>query len=75
MFGRFFLVLCFGRLLLAPTLFVAYQPLAEVVRDIVLPQLPDNGRLSDVPLLVIEIVGMTVAAWQSFFQQSYLIER
>ncbi|MBV9219769.1 MAG: divalent metal cation transporter, partial [Methylobacteriaceae bacterium] len=39
------------------------------------PQLPTGGKLSDVMLLVIAIVGTTVAPWQLFFQQSYVIDK
>jgi hypothetical protein len=34
-----------------------------------------GGKLSDVMLLVIGIVGTTVAPWQLFFQQSYVIDK
>ena len=44
-------------------------------RDLVVPQLPADGKLSDVMLLVIAIVGTTVAPWQLFFQQSYVIDK
>jgi Mn2+/Fe2+ NRAMP family transporter len=45
-------------------------------RDFVLPQLPGGaGQLSTVMLLIIAIVGTTVAPWQLFFQQSYVIDK
>ena len=34
-----------------------------------------DGKLSDVMLLIIAIVGTTVAPWQLFFQQSYVIDK
>ena len=37
--------------------------------------LPATGKLSDVMLLIIAIVGTTVAPWQLFFQQSYVIDK
>jgi len=74
-FERFSLVLCFGSLLLVPVFILAHPPLGEVARDFVLPQLPSTGKLSDVLLLVIAIVGTTVAPWQLFFQQSYVIDK
>jgi Mn2+/Fe2+ NRAMP family transporter len=46
-----------------------------VARDFVVPQLPVGAKLSDVMLLVIGIVGTTVAPWQLFFQQSYVIDK
>jgi len=37
--------------------------------------LPNSDKLSDVLLLIIAIVGTTVAPWQLFFQQSYVIDK
>ena len=54
---------------------MVHPPLAVVVRDSLVPSLPANGRLSDVMLLAIGIVGTTVAPWQLFFQQSYVIDK
>ena len=39
------------------------------------PQLPAGGKLGDVMLLMIGIVGTTIAPWQLFFQQSYVIDK
>jgi len=74
-FERFSLALCAGSLLLVPVLLLSHPPLAEVARDIVAPRLPDGAKLSDVMLLVIAVVGTTVAPWQLFFQQSYVIDK
>ena len=74
-FERFAMVLCFGSLLLVPVFLAVHPPLGEVARDFVLPQLPSTGKLSDVLLLIIAIVGTTVAPWQLFFQQSYVIDK
>jgi len=74
-FERFAMVLCFGSLLLVPVFLAVHPPLGEVARDFVLPQLPNTGKLSDVLLLIIAIVGTTVAPWQLFFQQSYVIDK
>ena len=74
-FERFALGLCFASLLLVPIYFLVHPPLGQVAHDLVVPQLPANGRLSDVMLLVIGIVGTTVAPWQLFFQQSYVIDK
>ena len=74
-FERFSLLLCFGSLLLVPVFIAVHPPLGEVARDFVLPQLPESDKLSDVLLLIIAIVGTTVAPWQLFFQQSYVIDK
>jgi Mn2+/Fe2+ NRAMP family transporter len=47
-----------------------------MAKGFVLPQLPGgSGHLSTVMLLIIGIVGTTVAPWQLFFQQSYVIDK
>jgi Mn2+/Fe2+ NRAMP family transporter len=74
-FERFALMLCFGSLLLVPIAIWAHPPLDQLARDAVLPQLPPGGKLGEVMLLVIAIVGTTVAPWQLFFQQSYVIDK
>ncbi|MBV9522616.1 MAG: divalent metal cation transporter [Alphaproteobacteria bacterium] len=74
-FERFALILCFGSLLLVPIYLLAHPPLAIVARDFVVPQLPHDGKLGEVMLLIIGIVGTTVAPWQLFFQQSYVIDK
>jgi Mn2+/Fe2+ NRAMP family transporter len=54
---------------------MVHPPLAQVAHDFVVPQMPVGAKLSDVMLLVIGIVGTTVAPWQLFFQQSYVIDK
>ncbi len=74
-FERFSLALCFFSLLLVPVFMMVHPPLAEVGRDFLVPRFPTEAKLSDVMLLVIAIVGTTVAPWQLFFQQSYVIDK
>lgn len=74
-FERFALVLCAGSLLLVPIVLMAHPPIGQIARDMVLPQLPADGKLSDVMLLIIAIVGTTIAPWQLFFQQSYVVDK
>src|SRR6516225_8292477 len=74
-FERFAMVLVFASLLLVPIYFMAHPPFAQVARDFVVPQMPAGAKLSDVMLLIIGIVGTTVAPWQLFFQQSYVIDK
>ncbi|MBV9251306.1 MAG: divalent metal cation transporter [Acetobacteraceae bacterium] len=73
-FERFALMLCFGSLLLVPILLMAHPPVHQMAHDLVVPGLPE-GKLSDVMLLIIGIVGTTIAPWQLFFQQSYVIDK
>jgi Mn2+/Fe2+ NRAMP family transporter len=74
-FERFSVFLCFGSLLLVPVFLAVHPPIGQVAHDFVRPQLPSTDKLSDVLLLIIAIVGTTVAPWQLFFQQSYVIDK
>jgi Mn2+/Fe2+ NRAMP family transporter len=74
-FERFSLALCFFSLLLVPVFLMVHPPLAEIAHGLVVPKIPDAERLSDVMLLMIAIVGTTVAPWQLFFQQSYVVDK
>ncbi len=74
-FERFMMALVFGSLALIPIVFMIHPPVGQIAHDALVPQLPKGGRLSDVMLLVIAIVGTTVAPWQLFFQQSYVIDK
>ncbi len=73
-FERFALALVAGSLVLAPIFVMVHPPMGEIARDFVIPSMPD-GKLSDIMLLIIAIVGTTVAPWQLFFQQSYVIDK
>ena len=74
-FERFALLFVFGSLLLIPVFLWVHPPIGEIARDFVVPQLPAQGKLNEVMLLIIAIVGTTVAPWQLFFQQSYVIDK
>jgi NRAMP (natural resistance-associated macrophage protein)-like metal ion transporter len=74
-FERFSLLLVFASLLLVPVLLWAHPPMSQIAHDLVVPRLPEGGKLSEVMLLIIAIVGTTVAPWQLFFQQSYVIDK
>jgi NRAMP (natural resistance-associated macrophage protein)-like metal ion transporter len=74
-FERFMMALVFGSLVLIPVVLLVHPPVAQIAHDALVPQLPKAGRLSDVMLLIIAIVGTTVAPWQLFFQQSYVIDK
>jgi NRAMP (natural resistance-associated macrophage protein)-like metal ion transporter len=74
-FERFSLVLVAGSFLLIPVVLTVHPPLGRIVHDFVVPGFPAGARLSDVMLLIIGIVGTTVAPWQLFFQQSYVIDK
>ncbi len=75
-FERIAVAFCAGSLLLIPLYFLSHPGPSQMGRDFVLPQLPGgSGQLATVMLLIIGIVGTTVAPWQLFFQQSYVIDK
>ncbi|MFP4890792.1 NRAMP family divalent metal transporter [Paraburkholderia sp. EG304] len=74
-FERFAVALCVLSLLLVPVLVSIHPPVGQIARDFFIPNWPAHSKLSDVMLLVIGIVGTTVAPWQLFFQQSYVVDK
>jgi Mn2+/Fe2+ NRAMP family transporter len=74
-FERFMMLLVLGSFAIVPIVFMAHPPVGQIAQDFLIPNLPKGGKLSDVMLLVIAIVGTTVAPWQLFFQQSYVIDK
>ncbi len=75
-FERIAVAFCAGSLLLIPIFFLAHPAASQLARGFVVPGLPGgSGQASTAMLLVIGIVGTTVAPWQLFFQQSYVIDK
>ncbi len=74
-FERFAMTLVFASLLLLPIYFLVHPPFAQVAHDFVVPQIPATDKMSDLMLVIIGLVGTTVAPWQLFFQQSYVIDK
>jgi NRAMP (natural resistance-associated macrophage protein)-like metal ion transporter len=74
-FERFAVFLVAGSLLLVPVIIMVHPPMGQIARDFFIPKMPEGSVLSDVMLLIIAIVGTTVAPWQLFFQQSYVIDK
>ena len=75
-FERIAMIFCAGSLLLIPVYLMAHPPGSQMASGFVLPSVPGgSGQLGTVMLLIIGIVGTTVAPWQLFFQQSYVIDK
>ena len=74
-FERVSMALVAGSLLLIPIFFMVHPSAGQVAHDTLVPGLPAGAQLSTVMLLIIGIVGTTVAPWQLFFQQSYVIDK
>ncbi|MDP9097002.1 MAG: divalent metal cation transporter, partial [Pseudomonadota bacterium] len=74
-FERVCMVLVVGSLLLVPILVLVHPSLGTVARGLFVPTIPAGTDASKVVLLIIGMVGTTIAPWQLFFQQSYLIDK
>jgi Mn2+/Fe2+ NRAMP family transporter len=82
-FERIAMFFCVGSLLLVPLYLVAHPSASSMVSGFTTPDLPGGpvtggsgtGGMAAVMLLVIGIVGTTIAPWQLFFQQSYVIDK
>jgi NRAMP (natural resistance-associated macrophage protein)-like metal ion transporter len=75
-FERTALLLCIGSLVVIPLYIIVHPPAGEVARNFFVVNLPGGpSQLSNVMLLIIALVGTTVAPWQLFFQQSYVIDK
>ena len=77
-FERIAMFFCVGSLLLVPLYLMAHPSVSTMARGFTSPGLPGDaatGGMAAVMLLVIGIVGTTIAPWQLFFQQSYVIDK
>lgn len=71
---RSMFVFVFANLLVVPLFFMAHPRPGPIVRDFFVPGI-SGGVNSTSVLLVIGMVGTTVAPWQLFFQQSNVIDK
>jgi Mn2+/Fe2+ NRAMP family transporter len=74
-FERFALTLVVGSFLVFPVLLFIHPPAGQMIEDMMVPKMPERAALNEVMLLIIAIVGTTVAPWQLFFQQSYVVDK
>jgi NRAMP (natural resistance-associated macrophage protein)-like metal ion transporter len=74
-FERICLVLVVGSLVLIPIYVMVHPPIGQMVHNSLVPGFPKGAQVSTAMLLIIGIVGTTVAPWQLFFQQSYIIDK
>jgi NRAMP (natural resistance-associated macrophage protein)-like metal ion transporter len=74
-FERVCLTLVAASLLLVPLYLMVHPSAGQMARGFAIPGFPAHSQLSTVMLLVIGLVGTTVAPWQLFFQQSYIIDK
>jgi NRAMP (natural resistance-associated macrophage protein)-like metal ion transporter len=76
-FERIAVTFCVGSLLLIPLYFLLHPSAGQMAHGFTTPSLPAYGSngMAAVMLLVIGIVGTTIAPWQLFFQQSYVVDK
>jgi Mn2+/Fe2+ NRAMP family transporter len=71
---RMMFVFVFANLLVIPLFFLAHPRIGPIAHGFVVPGI-SGGATSTSVLLIIAIVGTTVAPWQLFFQQSNIIDK
>ncbi|MGC9219802.1 MAG: NRAMP family divalent metal transporter [Solirubrobacteraceae bacterium] len=71
---RSMFVFVFANLLVIPLFFIAHPHYSTIARDLVIPGIQGGANSTSV-LLIIGMVGTTVAPWQLFFQQSNIIDK
>ena len=71
---RWMYVLIAVNVVLLPLIFLTHPRPAQMAHNFVVPGFP-GGLNSGVLLLVIAIIGTTVAPWQLFFQQSNVVDK
>ncbi|GLX01891.1 NRAMP family divalent metal transporter [Microtetraspora sp. NBRC 16547] len=75
-FERIAIALCGASLLLVPVYVMAHPTVSRTAHGLLIPSLPAGpGGMAALMLLIIGVVGTTVAPWQLFFQQSYVIDK
>jgi NRAMP (natural resistance-associated macrophage protein)-like metal ion transporter len=71
---RSMFVFVFANLLVVPLFFLSHPDYGQMAHDFFVPGI-EGGATSTSVLLIIAIVGTTVAPWQLFFQQSNIIDK
>jgi len=71
---RFMFVFVAANLLVIPLAFLRHPAIHTIAHDTVVPHIAHGANSTSV-LLIIAIVGTTVAPWQLFFQQSNIIDK
>ncbi|HUA47680.1 MAG TPA: Nramp family divalent metal transporter [Solirubrobacteraceae bacterium] len=71
---RSMFVFVFANFLVIPLFFMAHPHGSQIAHDFVIPGIQGGANSTSV-LLIIAMVGTTVAPWQLFFQQSNIIDK
>jgi Mn2+/Fe2+ NRAMP family transporter len=54
---------------------MGHPPIGAMAFDFLVPKLPTTSHVNEVMLLIMAIIGTTIAPWPLFFQQSYVIDK
>jgi Mn2+/Fe2+ NRAMP family transporter len=71
---RLMFVILFGNLVIIPLVILSHPNVGQVAHDLFIPGIKGTLTSTGV-LLIIAIVGTTVAPWQLFFQQSNVVDK
>ena len=71
---RSMFVFVFANLLVVPLFFMAHPRIGDIAEHFVIPGIRGGANSTSI-LLIIGMVGTTVAPWQLFFQQSNIIDK
>ena len=71
---RSMFVFVFANLLVVPLFFMSHPQIGDVAHHFVIPGIQGGANSTSI-LLIIGMVGTTVAPWQLFFQQSNIIDK
>ncbi|HUA10926.1 MAG TPA: NRAMP family divalent metal transporter [Solirubrobacteraceae bacterium] len=74
MWERSMFIFVFANVLVIPLFFMSHPDGSQIAHDLFVPGI-QGGATSTSVLLIIAIVGTTVAPWQLFFQQSNVIDK
>jgi Mn2+/Fe2+ NRAMP family transporter len=72
---RIVVVLCLLDIAWIAIVFFLRPPASEIVRNSLVPSVPQGSITASYVFLVIAIVGTTIAPWQLFFQQSCVADK
>jgi Mn2+/Fe2+ NRAMP family transporter len=71
---RSMFIFVFANILVIPLFFMAHPHIGDVAKHFVVPGIQGGANSTSI-LLIIGMVGTTVAPWQLFFQQSNIIDK
>ena len=56
--------------MLVPVFLMVHPPIGAMAFDFLVPKLPTTSHLNELTLLIIAIVGTTIAPWQLYYRRT-----